>query len=312
MPAYRLPMPQKIENTDKQIKHLRDVIMIYRKELEYLLNNLDDDNILSIDAAKIRNLKAETIVTELLFADYIESNTAVTHVLYAKEGRIARLTVDHLLTGDFLSGDEKIYFIDARDQYIRFIEATRRDDLPQVQYTDIDGGLLYWDSADHLYITPNETDYPVMVYVYDLMTKMQIDFEYDSSSNAMVPKLILGAGVGNPDHPNWGKGFVYKDTDGLRLKYITSAGKELTAYLNEDGIDIKNETADGKESTIQMTDFVDAKMRRAEEVTIDKTAGTLTVLMEGDSTPEVLNFTETTDSITYSWPDGFTTTVQIS
>ena len=194
MPVPRLPVPQKKKDEKKQIKHLMDVMMIFRKELEYLLNNIDDDNILSIDAAKIKNLKAEVIVTELLFADYIQSNTAVTEVLYANEGRIARLTVDHLLTGDFLSGDEYIYFIEAKDQYLKFIIGTRRDDLPMVQYTDIDGGLLYWDSADHNYMTSNETEWPVMVYVYDLMTKLQMDFEPDDSGT-MVPKIILGAGA---------------------------------------------------------------------------------------------------------------------
>jgi len=229
-------MPQKIENTDKQIMHLRDVIMIYRKELEYLLNNLDDDNILSIDAAKIRNLKAETIVTELLFADYIESNTAVTHVLYAQEGRIARLTVDHLLTGDFISGDEYIYFIDAKDQYLKFIVGTRRDDLPQVQYTDEDDNPLYWDSAEHNHMTPSETEWPVLVYVYDLMTKLQMDFEPDDSLT-MVPKIILGAGAGVVGHPNYGKGYIYKETDGLLLRYIKADGSLVQIKLGESGLE---------------------------------------------------------------------------
>lgn len=253
MPIPRLPVPQKKKTDAKQIKHLMDVMMIFRKELEYLLNNLDDDNILSIDAAKIRNLRAEVIVTDLLFADYIQSNTAVTEVLYAEEGRIARLTVDHLLTGDFLSGSEKIYFIDAKDQYLRFIEGTRRDDLPMVHYTDRDGNPLYWDSADHNYITPNETEWPVMVYVYDLMTKLEMNFEY-GDSGYMEPKIILGAGSGSTEHPEYGKGYIYKGIDGLLLKYITSAGKELTAYLNEDGIDITHTAADDSVITLSLNE----------------------------------------------------------
>lgn len=242
MPAYRLPVPQKIEDRDKQIKHLCDVMMIYRKELEYLLNNLDDDNIQSLDASKIKNLKVETIVTEMLFADTILSNTTITEVLYANEGRIARLTVDHLLTGDFISGSEYIYFIDARDQYLKFIEGQRRDDLPQVQYTNIDNVLLYWDGLEHNYMTINETDYPVMVYVYDLTTKMEMNFEYDLVSGYNVPKIIFGAGVGNKVYPERGKGYIYKDADGLLLEYIKADGTELSIRLGENGIETNPST----------------------------------------------------------------------
>jgi hypothetical protein len=317
MPGFSLPTV----GSNSDMKALANAFMMLVKELKFLLQNLDNDNISELDASKIKNLDldtlfadlivANTIITETLYADYIQSNTAVTNILYAQEGRIARLTVDHLLTGDFISGSEYIYFIDAQDQYLKFIIGHRNDALPQVHYTDEDDQPLYWDSATHNYMTPTETEYPVMVYVYDLTTKLEMNFEHDSGGTP-VPAIVLGAGAGVVGHPEYGKGYIFKDTEGLLLKYITSAGKELTAYLNEDGIEIKNTTSADEESTIQMTDFVDAKMRRAEEVTIDKTAGTLTVLMEGDSTPEVINFTETTDSITYSWPDGFTTTVQIS
>lgn len=308
MPVPRLPVPQKKKDEKKQIKHLMDVMMIFRKELEYLLNNIDDDNILSIDAAKIKNLKAEVIVTELLFADYIQSNTAVTEVLYANEGRIARLTVDHLLTGDFLAGSEKIYYIDAQEQYMKFIEGTRNDALPQVQYTDEDNNPLYWDSAEENYMTPTVTDYPVMVHQYDYLTKLELNFENDAETGFMVPKIIFGAGVGNVEHPERGKGYIYKGANGLMIQYITSTGKELTFYLNEDNIEIRN----GTDSSIVMADYVDAKMRRIDSVNINKSLGEVTVLMEGETVPETINYTETATSMTFEWADGHTATVSIS
>lgn len=188
------------------------------------------------------DLDPETGEAELYFGgkfnvEAVASNAAISQVLYATEGRIARLTVDHLLTGDFISGTEYINFIDAQGQYLKFIIGHRNDSLPQVHYTDEDDQPLYWDSADHNYMTPTETEWPVMVYVYDLTTKLQMDFESDISGT-MVPKIIYGAGVGNPDHPNWGKGYDYKETDGLLRKYIKTDGSILSIKLGENGIEI--------------------------------------------------------------------------
>ncbi len=76
-------------------------------------------------------------------------------------------------------------------------------------------------------------------------------------------------------------------------------------------IQIKNVTADGKEATITIDGFVDAKMRRSKEVIINKSNGTVSFLAEGETTPEIIQFTETESSITYTWPDGFSATVSI-
>lgn len=204
------------------------------------------------------DIDTETGEAELFFAGKFEvetvvSNETITQVLYAHDGRIARLTVDHLLTGDFISGSEYIYFIEAKNQYLRFIVGQRRDDLPKVHYINNGGQPLYWDSADNQYITTDVTDYPVMVYVYDLTTKMQIDFEKDSSGE-MVPKIVLGAGVGNEDYPTYGKGYIFKDTDGLLLKYITSQGKEMIANLYEEGIDITYKSESNSRITFKINE----------------------------------------------------------
>lgn len=249
MPGFSLPTV----GSNSDIKALANAFMMLVKELKFLLQNLDNDNISELDASKIKNLDldtlfadlivANTIITETLYADYIQSNTAVTNILYAQEGRIARLTVDHLLTGDFLSGDPYIYFIEAKDQYLKFIEGTRTD--TQVQYTtepedgEETGDPLYWDSAEHLYMTPNVTDFPVMVYVYTLLTKLEVNFEM-GDSGYMEPKIILGAGAGVPGFPEYGKGYIYKETDGLLLRYIKTDGTYLDIKLGENGISIPN------------------------------------------------------------------------
>jgi hypothetical protein len=143
--------------------------------------------------------------------------------------------VDRLLTGSPLSGDEYIYFQDQQLQYHRFIEGRRRDDIDPIHYTDEAGNPLYWNNESHEYMTPTETEFPVMVPVYDLTTKLEIFFDGEDGS-AKIPKIVLGAGVGNPAYPDRGKGFIYKDEEGLLLKYLKSDGSESSIYLCEDGV----------------------------------------------------------------------------
>lgn len=306
------------------------------------------------DVAKIDGLEdaIENLDVEQIFQTNVTlSNATVTHVLYATEGRVARLAVDHFLTGssEYLAGAEYIYFQDQQHQYHRFIEGHRRDDLPQVQYTDFDGVPLYWGDVTHPYMTPEVTEWPVMVYVYDLLVKMQLYFK--QVGIYMVPIIVHGAGIGNPAHPDWGKGFTYKDTDGLVNIYISSTGKEKAVYLTDTGLEIVNTTSGDVEQKIVFSDdgiiqtgntgeqglrnihisttepaspqtndlwidtdvdFVDLKMRRIDSVNINKSLGEVTVLMEGETVPETIIYTETADSITYTWPDGHTATVSIS
>ena len=64
-----------------------------------------------------------------------------------------------------------------------------------------------------------------------------ISIAFTDIDGVMVPQIVMGAGAGNPLHPDWGKGFIYKDTIGLLLKYIKSDGSELIFRLGENGIE---------------------------------------------------------------------------
>ena len=228
----KLPFPEEGRSDKETIQNLYDVVLRLRKELEYQMAHLDSENVTSLDAdiTEIKNLKAEQI-----FTNVIESNVAITNVLYASEGRIARLTVDHLLTEDVLLGLETMNYIDIEDQYIKFITATRNDSLPQIQYTDDDDNLLYWDSAEHNYVTTDITDYPTMVYQYDKLTKLALMFE--QGETYMIPKIILGAGTGVGEN---GKGRISKDELGLDIEYISGTDAERNSIeFTDDGIDIK-------------------------------------------------------------------------
>jgi hypothetical protein len=61
-----------------------------------------------------------------------------------------------------------------------------------------------------------------------------------------------------------------------------------------------------------MTKFVDAKHRRLSSAAINKAAETVTVMLEGETTPTVLEYEENAGQVTYTWPDGHETTVSIS
>lgn len=62
MATVKLPVVELPEGSlEDKVLYLTDLIQQYKKNLEYFLNNLDDDNILNIDSAIIRNLKAVDI-----------------------------------------------------------------------------------------------------------------------------------------------------------------------------------------------------------------------------------------------------------
>jgi len=228
----KLPTPKYGANTDETIKNLFGVVMKFRKELEYALNHLDDGNILNLDALKLFNV-------EDLFAQNVVTNTMVTQTLSADKGYIAELTVDQLDTSDkvrnYLNSDTSdVNYIRIYDQYIEFITATT-DGLETEQLTDRNGDLVYWKDANKDVISYEDTGIPVIVYVYEELTKMSIKFETDPESGYYNPVLQLGAGDGVL--PNSSKGKIYKDTTGIRLEYYKSETAEKVGfYLTDNGV----------------------------------------------------------------------------
>ena len=218
------------------------------------------------------------------------SNTTITNVLSAEKGYIAELTVDQLDTStkvkNYLESDT------SDDNYIRIsgkkieLVTASTTGAATEQVTDRSGGSLYWLDETHVGITTEETDYPVLAYVYTELVKQTISFELVDGT--YVPIITIGAGEGDGDNEKF---FIYKTADGAVLRYVTT---------------------DGEITQIELSDFVDAKLRRVETCAIDKTAGEITLTMEGVTTPETIGYAETADSMTFTWPDGFETTVSIS
>ena len=175
--------------------------------------------------------------------DVVVSETVIVNNLYASRGRIAELTVDHLLTGDFLKGDESLFYIEAEKQFLKFMQAQRNDSLPMVQYTTRDGALLFWTDEYQKEMHTAETDYPVMVYQYDAIPVMQMQFEEitDSVGSLRVPTITLGRGDGVT--PMSSKGRIYKDRKGMVVEYFKSnSGDRLAVTITDDGIEVPGNT----------------------------------------------------------------------
>lgn len=215
-------MPKKVYVQDAYIENR--VVPVYSTRVA---NQVIDDTIVNFDPSRMIGLE------DYILANAVISNTVITNNLYANYGDIADLRVNKLRTADVLDGSAVLYYIDIQDQYIKFIEATRLDAEPQVQYTNYLGQDLYWTDENMTAFSTEVTAYPVMVYQYDTDVKMQFAFVNDGTYN--IPVIQMGEGDGVTDDS--GKVFIHKDTDGLYLKYYKrTTGELVQVSITDDGI----------------------------------------------------------------------------
>lgn len=225
----KLPTPQYGANTEETIKNLFGVVMKFRKELEYALYHLGDDNIISLDASKIKNLEVGNLVTQ----------TTVTQTLVADKGYIAELTVDQLDTSDkvqnYLAGDTSdVNYIKIYDQYVEFITGVT-DGLSEEQAVNRFGDPVYWIDDTKQGITYEDTGIPVMIYTYEEEIKMTMKFLMDTISGYYVPVLQMGLGDGATEVS--GKSFIYKDNEGLKIQYFKQGSGDLIEIgLTDEGL----------------------------------------------------------------------------
>ena len=196
--------------------------MVDRLYFDAVAGDLKYNGLFGVDA--INALKAEI--------DVLITNTTIINNLYTEYGRIANLSVSELdtswkkITNYLASNTDDVNYIRIYEENIKLITAST-DGTEREQVQDYSGNNLYWLDETYTGMTKDDTGLPVYVYKYTELIKGELSFKLvDGTYN---PRFILGAGVDDAEPPDWGKGCVYKDTDGLQLKYITSAGKELTA-----------------------------------------------------------------------------------
>jgi hypothetical protein len=215
-------MPKKIYVQDAYNK--KRIIPVYSIKIA---NQVMYDSIVNFPPENMLGLK------DYILANAVVSNTVITNNLYANYGDIADLRVNKLRTADVIDGAAVLYYIEIEDQYIKFIEATRLDAEPQVQYTNYLDELLYWTDDTKIAFSTEATSYPVMVYQYDKDVKMQFAFINDGTYN--TPMIQLGEGDGVLAES--GKVFIHKDTDGLYLKYHKqNTGELVQISMTDDGI----------------------------------------------------------------------------
>jgi hypothetical protein len=150
---------------------------------------------------------------------------------------------------------------------------------------------IYWIDKEHTSLTVDETEWPVTVYTYDeeiLMSNAVVDG---------VPKMILGNGNGNMSNPDYGKFFIEKTSEMVKVYLLNSSGDEV-------GIDIGDQ-------------YLDLKGLR-KPTDIDFTDAGFTVTMDGGGsmsytyTKEAGNITAITDQVGHVTNVSFTITATAS
>lgn len=183
-------------------------------------------------------------------------NTIITNNLYAENGDIANLTVDSLSTSRrvvrYLARDTSDdNYISAQDQYLKFMTGTT--DGSTTQHRDRAGRLLYWEQdidgltlndlgypvdkdGIQVGITAEETDWPVIVYEYTEICKLQWAFSNvpGDDSEQYIPTIILGAG----NLSGTSKAFIYKLTDQMRIDYLKTDGTTVSVMFSDLGVKV--------------------------------------------------------------------------
>lgn len=285
-----------------------------------------------IDGVMRNRIYFDPIKGDYVFDGALGADAVFTDSLYAEQGDIAELTVDRLSTSRrirkyILQDTSDDNFIKIQDQYIRWITGTiisstgiltedglnllTESGIPLTeevgsaateQATNRYGQGLYWQKepvghtsdgyptdADgvQIYATTNPTNWPVAVYKYTELVKSE--YAFDMVGQNYIPQVILGAGDENGNS----KGYIYKDELGFYLRYKSSAAKNVDIRFSDDG-------------------FVDAMHRRLSWIDIDTASGTVLYGLEGSDGLYRLSFTQTENSATFTWPDGFQCEVSVS
>lgn len=284
-----------------------------------------------IDGVMKDRIYFDPVKGDYVFDGALGADAVFTDSLYAEQGDIAELTVDRLSTSRrirkyILQDTSDDNFIKIQDQYIKWITGTiisstgiltedglnllTESGIPLTeevgsaateQATNRYGQGLYWQKepvghtsdgyptdADgvQIYATTNPTNWPVAVYKYTELVKSE--YAFDMVGQNYIPQVILGAGDENGNS----KGYFFKDETSLKLRYVSSARKNVDINFSDEG-------------------FVDAMHRRLKSCVINPVFGTVDYTVEGSDAMHTITFDVDGDTVTYRWPDGFTCSVTV-
>lgn len=198
---------------------------------------IEDGNNRALLDAKNRILyldNFDVIVGELM-AERIKTELLETVMVTADDGFINDLTVNRLKTL-VDRGTDSVNYIDIKDNIAAWITGEK---IPGSEFhvQNSKGQYLFWVDESKKQITTRETEFPVIAYRFNELVKLKIHFNSQDPND--IPIIELGAGNEN----GLRKGYIYKDTLGLHLKYLDRYSKEHTISMTDDGILINGEKA---------------------------------------------------------------------
>lgn len=125
MPIVDLPKPTKGRTIEETVDNLYDITMRLRKELEFLLYNLDDKNV----------IKAKSVSADWVYAGNIQANQ-----IDVTNGTITTAQIENLVVGDNVTMGEDAYisWSNVTDQPFIPDEYTDEDALAAIAFTYID------------------------------------------------------------------------------------------------------------------------------------------------------------------------------
>lgn len=168
--------------------------------------------------------------------------------LYAAMGDMADLRVDELSTSrrivKYLANDTSDdNFIKIADEEIIFYSGVYTEGVEQAKNPQ--GTPIYWESdisdatigsdgypyknGVRVFITTEDSGYPVYVYTYNDVAKAQ--FKFEQVDNVYVPVLTLGAG--NSDGFNQAK--MLKSAEGAEFLYTDPSGSKIGIVMHSSG-----------------------------------------------------------------------------
>lgn len=197
----------------------------------------------------------QNVIVEVVEQEVITANTA--HILNAW---IRDLNVEFLETNFDALDVRREYpeggirnFIRIKEEQIEFVTQTLSETETQ-DYVNKDGNQIYYTAIDE---HPQAYKYFTItspISIYQDLTEKQVDgfkvkvrkvvsesikaaFAFGLIGETQYPLMRWGIGTDGSGETDNGKGFIYKELDGLVLKYITSKGVTHQIKLGENGIE---------------------------------------------------------------------------
>ena len=141
-----------------------------------------------------------------------------------------------------LTDSDKYYkLISLWDIYMSYeVYSSSQDWDMQEQFKNNEGALCYWLNDSYKIMTTTVTSYPVYIYKYAELVKMEHAFveKMVGPTPQLIPTVTLGAGIGDGEK---GKGRLFKNTDGLYFEYYSTITENpIGLYMKDTGITYDN------------------------------------------------------------------------